>query len=160
MSYGKIIKEKRKELKLTQEQLAKIVGVDRAAISQWENEITSPTKKNNLKKLCETLNIQPSILIDDSSMNNHHIFGTKKHITNSTIKEVGRDNIEVGSNTEELKELREFKKQQESRPSLRESHLRIIVEWIELEYGSDPIKGLHFFQEFQEKFPGFRDSLK
>lgn len=44
---GSRIKHRRKELRLTQQQLAKAVkGVTHAAISQWESDINSPSAKN------------------------------------------------------------------------------------------------------------------
>lgn len=42
MEIGKIIQQKRKEKKLTQEELAQILGVSSAAISKWETEAAYP----------------------------------------------------------------------------------------------------------------------
>ena len=41
-SMGSIIARKRKELGLTQEQLATALGISFQAVSKWENEISSP----------------------------------------------------------------------------------------------------------------------
>lgn len=43
------IKQRRKSLKLTQEQIAKQVGVSKATISQWEKGDTSPNGENTLR---------------------------------------------------------------------------------------------------------------
>ncbi|MBI6550704.1 LexA family protein [Xenorhabdus lircayensis] len=51
---GERIKLRRKELKLTQRDLGKIVGVSHAAISQWEKEDTEP-KGDNLLTLAAAL---------------------------------------------------------------------------------------------------------
>lgn len=48
------IKAKRKELRLSQRELADLVGVTTSAISQWEREETNP-KGDNLIKLAESL---------------------------------------------------------------------------------------------------------
>jgi|GEM_PF-5370669 len=44
------LSERRKEIRLTQEALAKILEVDRSSISKWENKETIPSI-NMLKKL-------------------------------------------------------------------------------------------------------------
>lgn len=50
------IKEKRKQLKLTQKQLGRAVGVSHVTISQWESGLTSP-KGRYLGHLAKALNI-------------------------------------------------------------------------------------------------------
>ena len=42
MSIGKIISEKRKEKKITQQELANFVGVSKASVSKWETGQTYP----------------------------------------------------------------------------------------------------------------------
>lgn len=42
MAIHQIIYEKRKELGLTQEQVAAYLNVSTAAVSKWENGVTSP----------------------------------------------------------------------------------------------------------------------
>ena len=48
MAQGIRIKEARKESGLSQEALGKKVGVTKSAVSQWENELTTPTRENIL----------------------------------------------------------------------------------------------------------------
>lgn len=56
---GQRIKERRKELKLTQRALAKLVNVAHVTISQWENDQTSP-KGDNLFQLSDALGKDPA----------------------------------------------------------------------------------------------------
>lgn len=44
--YGEKIKSKRKENKLSQEELANKLGITRQAISKWETEKATPTMTN------------------------------------------------------------------------------------------------------------------
>lgn len=55
------IKNRRKELKLTQLEVAEKVGVTRATISMWENDVTAPTGVN-LIQLASALESKPSWL--------------------------------------------------------------------------------------------------
>lgn len=48
MGYGKIIKETRIRLGLSQAKLAEHVGVTRTSIFQWEREQFPPTDANNI----------------------------------------------------------------------------------------------------------------
>lgn len=50
----KKIEQLRKEKNMTQEQLAKEMGVGQAVVSKWENEIASPTA-DKLPKLAKVL---------------------------------------------------------------------------------------------------------
>lgn len=59
---GSRIREKRNELKITQLQLSKIVGVSHVTVSQWESDTTAP-KGENLYKLAQTLRAQANWLI-------------------------------------------------------------------------------------------------
>ena len=54
---GKYISNKRKDLKLTQEQLAEKLGVTDRSVSRWENGKSMPDL-SILKSLCEVLNIK------------------------------------------------------------------------------------------------------
>lgn len=46
---GQKIKNKRKELNLTQEYLAKELNISRQAVSKWEKEISEPSMENLVK---------------------------------------------------------------------------------------------------------------
>lgn len=53
---GEKIKNKRKELNLTQEYLAKELNISRQAISKWEKEMSYPSMEN-LVKLSEIFGV-------------------------------------------------------------------------------------------------------
>lgn len=54
-TFGKRLREKRLERRLTQSEIAKRVGVKRSAVSQWEADETQP-KGKNLTILSQILN--------------------------------------------------------------------------------------------------------
>ncbi|MEE9692071.1 LexA family protein [Aeromonas hydrophila] len=62
MSMSNVIKSRRKALKMTQDELALLVGVSRVSISQWERGDTSP-KGPNFLKLAKTLGVAPESLL-------------------------------------------------------------------------------------------------
>jgi transcriptional regulator with XRE-family HTH domain len=61
MEIAELIRRRRKELHMSQQQLADEVGVSRAAIGQWESGITGPTRKN-APKLAKALQLELSAL--------------------------------------------------------------------------------------------------
>jgi len=63
MSLGENIKNKRNELKLSQEYVAEQLGVSRQAVSKWETNQSEPTAKN-LTELAAIFHISLSELID------------------------------------------------------------------------------------------------
>ena len=62
---SKKFKEKRKELKLSQEEVAKSIGVDQKTISHWENGINEPQLKK-LRIFCDNYNIPLSFFTGKS----------------------------------------------------------------------------------------------
>ena len=60
---GSRIRKQRKERGLTQEQLAKTIGVTKNRISNWEQGINRPDA-DILAALCKALNVSPSVLLD------------------------------------------------------------------------------------------------
>ena len=56
MELGKRIRDRREELKLTQEELAEQLDVSRQAISKWEADLSKPSK-DNLQELGRILGI-------------------------------------------------------------------------------------------------------
>jgi SOS-response transcriptional repressor LexA len=62
MNMSNVIKSRRKALKMTQDELALLVGVSRVSISQWERGDTSP-KGPNFLKLAKTLGVAPESLL-------------------------------------------------------------------------------------------------
>jgi transcriptional regulator with XRE-family HTH domain len=62
MSLGDELRKARADAGLTQEELAYSAGLDRAYISQLENDHKSPTV-DTLFRLCEALGVAPSRII-------------------------------------------------------------------------------------------------
>lgn len=63
MSLGENIKNKRQELKLSQEYIAEQLGISRQAVSKWETGLSEPTA-NNLIELAELFEISVSDLVN------------------------------------------------------------------------------------------------
>ena len=64
MPFGNRLKEARLRLKMTQEQLAKEVGVTKGAIGNYESEVSSP-KEDILIRLMEVLGVDANYLFQD-----------------------------------------------------------------------------------------------
>lgn len=59
---GEIIRNRRKAIKMSQEELAKALGVTQGNVSQWENGDSMP-RINKLEKLAEVLGIDVKELL-------------------------------------------------------------------------------------------------
>lgn len=71
----KIIKQKREERQMLQEDLAKLLGVSPAAVSSWERGRTEPNM-GMVAKMCEIFNCTTSELVygtDSPSVVNHSV---------------------------------------------------------------------------------------
>lgn len=66
MTFGEKLKKARLEAGYTQEELANIMTVSRAAIAKWESDRGMPDMAN-LKAIAETLNVSIDYLLDDGS---------------------------------------------------------------------------------------------
>ena len=62
---GDVIKRKRKEKGLTQEELGKLTGVNKGAISKWEAGRVQNIKRSKLLQLAKILDVSPNELLDD-----------------------------------------------------------------------------------------------
>ena len=67
MEIGQKIKEARIKKGLTQEELGRIVGVQKSAIAKYENGRVVNIKRSTLQKIASALNIRPSELIFEES---------------------------------------------------------------------------------------------
>lgn len=65
MSIGSRIKERRTELRITQEQLADTIGVTKGAIANYENEVSTP-KIGLMYKLLDALDCDANYLHQDN----------------------------------------------------------------------------------------------
>lgn len=64
MTIGEMIRNKRKEVKITQQELGEILGVSSQMIAQYENNKRKP-KIDTLRKICKAMNITVGELGDD-----------------------------------------------------------------------------------------------
>lgn len=62
---GDVIKRKRKEKGLTQEELGKLLGVNKGAVSKWEAGRVQNIKRSKLLQLAKILDVSPNELLDD-----------------------------------------------------------------------------------------------
>ena len=67
MEIGKKIKQARIDKKMTQEELGKIVGVQKSAIAKYESGRVVNIKRSTLQKIASALNIRPSELVFEDS---------------------------------------------------------------------------------------------
>lgn len=84
MTLGKNIRNRREELKLSQEYVAEKLGVSRQAVSKWETNQSEPTA-NNLMKLAEIFEMPLSELVDSYDHNNQQHDFEKKKIKNPNL---------------------------------------------------------------------------
>ncbi len=63
MDIGELIKIKRKERGLTQEELGKMIGVKKSAVYKYEKGIIKNLKRSVLENLSNILEIDPAVLI-------------------------------------------------------------------------------------------------
>lgn len=64
MNIGSYIKRLRTENGYSQEELGKLLGVQRAAVQKWERGTVKNLKRETIKKLSEIFNVPPSSFID------------------------------------------------------------------------------------------------
>lgn len=67
MHVGELIRQKRIEMNLTQEQLGEMVGVNRAAINKWETGRVTNLKRETIKRLSVIFGISPAMLVEPES---------------------------------------------------------------------------------------------
>ncbi len=78
MKTGNYIKKLRNEAGLSQEELGKQVGVQRAAVQKWESGMVKNLKKETIKKLSEFFNVPASNFIDDEILSYDNIISFPK----------------------------------------------------------------------------------
>lgn len=83
MSIRQNIIKLRQQYNITQEELAKIAGVSRGAVSQWEGGFSEP-RMGAIQKIADYFNILKSNLIEDDGMNFFRTTPTKLPISGST----------------------------------------------------------------------------
>lgn len=64
---GEYIKQLRRERKLTQEELGKILGVKKAAVQKWESGTVRNLKRDTIKKLADYFGVSPASFVDEEN---------------------------------------------------------------------------------------------
>lgn len=117
---GKKIKERRLELGLSQEELAKKLGVSKSAIGNYETNVSSP-KETILFKLFDVLKCDANFLYEDylSETENFEITSHEKKIIKKyrIIDEYGKKAINDLLNTE-YERCTEAEKLNETKPTI------------------------------------------
>lgn len=84
MDIGEKIKNARLERGMTQEELGKILGVQKSAIAKYESGRVVNIKRSTLKKISDVLDLRPSELIFEA--NREEIQKNNDIITDAVIK--------------------------------------------------------------------------
>jgi transcriptional regulator with XRE-family HTH domain len=84
MDIGEKIKNARLERGMTQEELGKILGVQKSAIAKYESGRVVNIKRSTLKKISDVLDLRPSELIFEA--NREEIEKNNDIITDAVIK--------------------------------------------------------------------------
>ena len=61
MTIGSIIRDRRKEFNMTQEDLAVAIGTTKATVSRWESGDIHKMKRSMIASLCRVLQIDPAL---------------------------------------------------------------------------------------------------
>lgn len=64
MKVSEIIRNRRIELGMTQQDVADAIGVTKATVSRWETGNIKNMNRENIEKLSRLLDIPPSVLLD------------------------------------------------------------------------------------------------
>lgn len=67
MTIGEKIKARRKELKMTTEELGRLIGVQRSAITKYEKNRVD-LKSKQIQEIANALDINPALLLSDDPL--------------------------------------------------------------------------------------------
>lgn len=82
MEMGEIIKQLRLQKGITQEELGKVIGVQKSAIRKYESGMVENIKRSSIKKLADYFGVSPSFLLgyeNSSTFINNSIVGDQNH---------------------------------------------------------------------------------
>lgn len=65
MTFGDKVYSLRVQRKMTMEELANLIGVQKSAISKYEKGIVVNPKRSTIAALCRVFNVPPSYFLDD-----------------------------------------------------------------------------------------------
>lgn len=136
MTVGDYIKELRTSRGYSQEQLGKMLGVQRAAVQKWECGAVQNLKRETIKKLSEVFNVPASSFIDsvcdpaykptDEDIK-FAIFGGADNITDEMYEEVKRFAEALGTSSCYLLDGKETSKDFVSSFALTEREKALVI---------------------------------
>ena len=111
MTYGKLLKELRRQKGIAQRDLAVAVGVDFSYISKIENDRLQPPAADTTIKICEVLGVANEVLLSLSGKVSAEMRGTMTSSQSAvkflnTVKEMQLTDEEWDKLTSKLKKLR------------------------------------------------------
>lgn len=121
---GKRIKERRKELELTQEQVGKIIGVTKSTIQRYENGLIKDLKMPVIQAIANALRVNPDWIVLKSDVKElliNKLNNDKKNISDKEFKllesfnklnNIGKN--EAQKRVEELTLIDKYKLKQDS----------------------------------------------
>lgn len=111
MDIGKKIKNARKKMGYTQEELGEKIGVQKSAVAKWENGRVVNIKRSTLAKISKILEIPPIELIGDIEESPVEA-GNKLADMFFQLNLKDDDDVELEKLIEEYKQLNESQKKQ------------------------------------------------
>jgi transcriptional regulator with XRE-family HTH domain len=96
MNMGEIIKHLRETKDLSQEELGKLVGVNRAAVSKWEKGRVENLKITTIKNLCSVFNCTPCELMGwEEEFNKQCQLSNEVNLIEKIQLQYGKDSVEL-----------------------------------------------------------------
>lgn len=90
---SEIIRERRNQLNLTLEEVAKRVGVTRATVSKWEHGDIANMRRDKIQALADVLGIEPTDLI--GATDEVSVIEEKKRLLMDAVRTLDENDIEI-----------------------------------------------------------------
>ncbi len=97
MEMGEIIKQLRLQKGITQEELGKVIGVQKSAIRKYESGMVENIKRSSIKKMADYFGVSPSFLLgyeNSSTIISNSIVGDQNSNNVITVGAAARGEIE------------------------------------------------------------------
>lgn len=97
MEMGEIIKQLRIQKGITQEELGKVIGVQKSAIRKYESGMVENIKRSSIKKMADYFGVSPSFLLgyeNSSTIISNSIVGDQNSNNVITVGAAARGEIE------------------------------------------------------------------
>ena len=96
MKVSEIIRNRRIELGMTQQDVADAIGVTKATVSRWETGNIKNMNRENIEKLSRLLDIPPSVLLDWDTFDEERLRRSQLIAELTTLATVADiDNVEI-----------------------------------------------------------------